>query len=221
MTTTTKPTRRNPKKGKQLTESEKAEAITLWQNGDTTLSDLEKRFGRNRSTFLSLFEAAGVKKGEKAAETRIEVEKAVQAAATADATLLASRITETKEEVFKMSSGVRKLIWQAILKAKTENLPLESQLGTIRTLKEAMQGIKLTQELSYEVLGLNKEDKEGDEDDLPELVFHELTVEDAQRLVANQIVSDDLGFQVAEISGEVEELDAVGDSGDDDDPLDP
>lgn len=204
-TATARPSKRNPKKGKHLNETEKAEAIVLWQRGDVTLSDLEKKFGRSRDTFISLFAAAGVKKGEKADDTRLEVEKAVQAAATADATLLAQRVIETKEEVFKMSSGVRKLIWLAITKAKQENRALESELGTIRTLKEAIQAIKISQELSYEVLGLNKEEKADDEETLPELVFHELTSEQIQTMVATQMDADDLGFQVAEIDDELGE----------------
>ena len=168
-------------KPRYLTPKQWAEAEALWESGNVTLDDLVKKFGRARSTFERHFSKHKVTRGAKAAATKKRVEEVIVKAAVDDAMILAARVRETKEDHYKMSSGIGKLIWREILNAEKAGAPLATALNNIKALKEAATGLKAVREERWAVLGLDRPDA-VDPDELPELVISELTADQVQEL---------------------------------------
>lgn len=200
-------------RGVHLTARQWAEADALWESGEVTYKDLSERFGKDWTTFRTSFEKRGIVKGAAKAKVQEEVKAQIEKDVVGDAGILAARIRETKEEVYKMASGIRKLSWAEILKAKNGNVPFGAIMNNIKTLDAAATLLKKTQEISYTVLGLNDENF-VDEEQLPELIISELTAEQVTMLknrdtltVEDVVVGDDeSSFDVVE-EGVVEEGD--------------
>jgi len=166
---------------KRLTPAEWAEAEALWQSGTVVYDDLEKKYGVAVSTFQRHFKNRGVVKGSRADLTKKAVEEKLKAAALDDATILAARVRETKEQHYTMSSNIGKLIWNEILEAKKAGAEIAVKINNIKTLKEAAQALALVRAEKYAVLGLDRPDA-IDPDELPELVVAELSQEQIQEL---------------------------------------
>ena len=184
-----------------LNEKQKAEAIALWQSGSVSLSDLETKFKKDRTTFLRLFKDAGVSKGETAEDTAKQVKQAVEQAIIADASVTATRIRETREDVYRMATGIRRLVWATLLKARNEGLPVATVASDMKALQLAANTIKITREERYVALGI-REDDDNEDKPLPDLVVQELTVEDIKQMheQAAREQEDELGL--AEIGDE-------------------
>ena len=175
---------------RHLTISEKAEAIALWKSGSVTLEELARRFKKDQTTFSRLFRLTETKKGETADEVTKKVTEAVTTAIVTDATTLATRIKDTKEDHYKMASGIAKLTWQLLLQARQANQPMGSLATDMKALQAAAQIFKTTREERYALLGISAEDENGDKP-LPELIVQELTVEDIKKMHDQKMQSDD------------------------------
>lgn len=178
-----------------LTPAQKAEAIALWRAGSTTLEELSKKFKKDQSTLVRLFKTEGVKKGEASAEAAAKVTAAVEAAIVDDATVLANRIRETKEDHYKIAAAISRLSYTLLAKAKQENRPIASLQNDMKTLKLAAEVQKLTLEQRYTVLGISADD-EADDRPMPDLVIQELTAEDIKAMHAQNLVADDDGIDM-------------------------
>lgn len=159
-----------------LTQKEWTEAKTLWESGEVTLPELAKKFDRHEQSFSKYFARHKIKKGTSRAKHQKRVEKEVEKAALNDAAIIAARIKETKEEHYKMASGLAKLTWAEVLKTKQDGVPVSSALNNLKALDTAMTVLKKAREERYSVLGLDRPDA-IDENDIPELVISELTAE--------------------------------------------
>jgi len=166
-----------------MTPRQWAEAEALWESGEITLPQLMKRFGKTSKTFTDHFEKRGIKKGAGAKEHAEKVKEEVTKASVEDATIIAARIKETKEEHYKMASGLAKLTWTEILKAKQDGVPVGVALTNLKALDTAMTVLKKAREERYAVLGLDRTDS-VDENEVPELVISELTAEQIESLQA-------------------------------------
>jgi predicted DNA-binding protein len=172
---TDKATAPAPKKPiRRMTSSQRAEAIALWKSGEATLAVLCKKFGKSKQTLLRLFEREGVTKGSTAAETKKKVEEAVTASITTDATVIAQRIRDTKEEHYRMASTLAKLTWKTIADAQEKKEAIGTKLNDMKALQLASNVLKTVREERYAVLGLN-EKVHDDDTPLPDLVVQELT----------------------------------------------
>lgn len=169
------------KPGTRLTPKQWAEAEALWESGEVTLDDLASKFGRHRSNFSRHFDKLGIKRGAKADAHKKKVHEAVTAAAVDDATVTAARIKETKEDHYKMSSSLAKLVWSEILTAKQGGNPVAVATANLKALDLAATALKKLREERWAVLGLDKTDY-IDEDGLPELMISELTAEQLEEL---------------------------------------
>lgn len=176
----TKPAAPKANRGK-LTAKERREAAALWEAGEITLEELGRRFDRHPQTFNKYFAKNGIKKGSKADKLKAKVEERVQQDAANDAAIIAARIKETKEEHYKMASGLAKLTWAELLKAKKDGVPVGAVLNNLKALDSAMSTLKKAREERYAVLGLDRPDA-IDENDVPELVIQELTAEQIAQL---------------------------------------
>lgn len=181
MSKATKTTAAPKSKYARLTPKQWAEAEALWESGEVTLDDLAARFGKDRSTFVNRFNKIGITKGSKREETKQRVAEEVAKQAISDATVLAARIKETKEEHYKMSAALAKLTWAEILEVKKTGAPFSSAMNNLKALDNAMNVLKKAREERYAVLGLDRDDH-VDENGLPELVISELTAEQVEAL---------------------------------------
>lgn len=173
----TKATPPTPKKPRsRLTEKEWRQATTLWESGEVTIEDLAKKFDRHPQSFIKYFKKNGIVKGSKSEKLRAKVEERVQEEAANDAAIIAARIKETKEEHYRMATGLAKLTWAEVLKAKQDGVPVAAALNNLKALDTAMTVLKKAREERYAVLGLDRPDA-IDENDVPELVIQELTAE--------------------------------------------
>lgn len=161
----------------RLTPKQWAEIEALWETGNITLVELTKKYGKSINTFKSYFKRNGIVRGSK----RETVKSAVLSAIEEEASVLAARIKETKEEHYKMSSGIAKLAWSEILQAKSSGSPVGVAMSNLKALDTAASILKKMREERYAVLGLNEEKAQEDEG-LPELVIKELTAEQIAEL---------------------------------------
>jgi AraC-like DNA-binding protein len=157
-----------------------AEAEALWEAGEITVNELATKFGLSRQAFQRHFKAHGVVFGSKKVELKKAVSEGVTKAVQEDAQILAARIKETKEEHYKMASGLAKLTWAEILKAKQDSVPVGTAIMNLKALDTAASVLKKTREERYAVLGLDKD--AVDENDVPELVISELTADQIEAL---------------------------------------
>ncbi|MFT4064284.1 hypothetical protein [Paraburkholderia sp.] len=203
-----------PEKHSRLTSRQWAEAEALWESGDVTYAQLTARFGKHKSTFVDHFRRKGVRRGSKKEEHAAAVKEEVKKASIDEATVLAARIKETKEEHYKMASGLAKLTWNEILKAKADGLPFGSVLNNLKSLDSAMTVLKKAREERWAVLGLDK-DTGLDEDGLPELVISELTADQIEALRNRD--EEDMGeSEIDTVNAELDDLDdEVVEEGDD------
>lgn len=165
----------------RMTPRQWAEAEALWEAGEVTLDDLATRFGKDRSAFVRYFKKHGIVKGSRAAARKEEVKEAVAAAGIDEATVLANRIRETKEDHYKMSSALAKLVWAEVLTAKKDEKPFSAIKDNLKALDNAMNVLMKARMERFAILGLDKDDY-VDEDGLPELVISELTAAQIEEL---------------------------------------
>lgn len=157
-----------------------AEAEALWESGDATLGQLSEKYGLSRQAFQRHFKRHGIVFASKREMHKKAVTESVVKAVQEDATILAARIRETKEEHYKMASGLAKLTWAEILKAKQDGVPVGTAIMNLKALDTAASVLKKVREERYAVLGLDKD--VVDETEVPELVISELTAEQIESL---------------------------------------
>lgn len=165
----------------RMTPRQWAEAEALWEAGEVTLDDLAARFDKDRSAFVRYFKKHGIVKGSRAAARKEEVKEAIAAAGIDEATVLANRIRETKEDHYKMSSALAKLVWAEVLTAKKDEKPFSAIKDNLKALDNAMNVLMKARMERFAILGLDKDDY-VDEDGLPELVISELTAAQIEEL---------------------------------------
>lgn len=180
-----KPAKKDVSKFKRLTSSQKAEAIALWRSGAATLDDLSKRFSKTQETFSRLFTKEGIKKGESADRHATKVEKKVEDAIFDDAGEMARRIKEVKEETYKTSRGLTKLIWNEIVSANRDKRQVSTTMSNLKALEKAGQALRIAREETYVALGIADGEKDDDAT-IPELKVQELTAADILEIQRKQ-----------------------------------
>lgn len=167
-------------KSKRLPARTWAVIDALWEAGDATYNDLVAKFGVSRQGLRTHFKSKGIIQGSKKQEIAKVVSEDLTKAVSEEATILAARIKETKEEHYKMASGLAKLTWAEILKAKQDGVPVGTAINNLKALDTAMTVLKKAREERYSVLGLDKD--AVDENEVPELVISELTADQIETL---------------------------------------
>jgi len=189
--------------GSRLTPKQWAEAEALWESGEVTLEDLAAKFGKHKSNFSRHFDKLSIVRGSKAEAHKRKVAEAVTAASIDEASVTAARIRETKEDHYKMSAGLAKLVWSEILTAKQDKNPLSVATANLKALDIAAGALKKLREERWSILGLDKADF-IDEEGLPELTIMELTAEQLEALRNRD--EADLGLSVgAAVQSDVED----------------
>lgn len=182
---------RKPVGTKNLTASQRAEAVLLWRAGQVTLEDLAKKFKRRPETFSRMFKRMGIEKGSAVAEQAEKMAKAAETAALNDVEVTLSRIAKARDEHYQMSSSLAKIAWSEIVRVKKAGLPIESLKDTMATLKMAGEIVGNSRKELFEVLNVAKHEAAGSIEDLPELTVRELSSEDIEQLQQSQPIDDD------------------------------
>lgn len=213
----TEPTSTAPKKPKTikmpLTASQWREVEALWKAGEATLAVLSIRFGVSVSTLARHLK--GMKKGSRASTISSAVAEAVEKTIVDDSVILAARIRETKEDHYKMATGISKLAWAEILNARAAGTPFSTAANNLKALDNAMTILKKAREERFAVLGLDRTDA-SDPNDIPELVIAELTAQQIEDMgKADSLLDGEDGLVTGELPGEeLEDDDGEDDDGD-------
>lgn len=168
----------------------------MWRSGQYTLDEIAAKMDRSRVTLLRLYNAEGVTKGEHSEQHEKRITEAVEAAGAAEVAELAKRIQNTKEDHYKMSQALSKLVWQLIATCKKEGKSFQTISSDLKALRYASAILSDCRMERFALLGMNNKESEDDKD--PEdLVIREITKEEIQENLKKQIVDDD--FAVPDI----------------------
>jgi hypothetical protein len=199
----TKEDRAKPRRrARDLTPAQRAEAETLWKGGDITLEQLSVRFKKTPEYLSRYFSAKGIKKGEDAAKRQAEVREQVAKAMVQEAQVLAGRIKDTKEEHYKLSALMAKLIQATIVKAHNDKVSIATTLNDMKALQTAAAALRTIREERYALLGLN-EQKEEEEETIPDLVVREVSTDEIDGM--RTTLENDLGDSLVSIDKEIKD----------------
>ena len=128
--------------------------------------------------------ANGIEKGSKAAEIKEKVTEKMKDAAEEDASIIAQRIRETKEEHYRLNQAIDKRIVREMVGVESEGRSIATSLGVFKALKTAAETLKLTRENRYTVLGIIDNDTLDDE--LPTLEVRDMLEEEIESIREQQ-----------------------------------
>lgn len=193
-------------------------AETMWASGTTNVVEICDMLGVTRQVVWQHMRDKGIKRGQNADIHAQKLKEELDKTLAEDASVAATRARETKEEHYKMASGLAKLAWTEILQAKANGTPLAAATNNLKAIDTAMNVLSKARVERWTILGLDKE-KRGGEDILPELVVSELTAEQVDALRNKQFVGLDDDDEIAELEefGAGVSSDPVGDDDGDDD----
>lgn len=163
-------------KSRRLTPVQWQEAATLYELGDTTMSEIADRYGVSVGAVSQMFRKMGVERGSRAHEVKAKVaEKAVEAVADAAASFAQDRktkILETKFQSYKSLEMIHVLTHKAVVEAKASGRPLGSLVDDLKALRLASAIFAQTRAERFAVLDA---DNDVDEASLPEIHIRDLT----------------------------------------------
>lgn len=190
----------------RMTAAQKVEAGVLWRAGEMTSAQIATKLGVPDRAMSQFTKSCGFKKGDLSAELEEKRAAVVEQALTLDPLVHARRVFDTKNETYRISEMLRKLVASEIIKCRQDGRKLGTIQNEIKTIREAAAAIKTCREEAFAVLGIRPEDQ-GDEA-LPDLTVTDLTEDDIADLQAMPPM-DGMGDLPDEPFG-----DAVGDPGD-------
>lgn len=164
-------------KGK-ITPTTWAEIEAKWTSGEYTLSMLEEEYGLRRETFSRYFKKKGLAKGADA------VGKMVRESLKSDAEIRAkeraTKIDDRKNKFDSWAFVLARMTMSQVVTAKAEGKTLAMIEGDLKTLQRASNTLAKCYEISSKALGMDKDD--GSPDEIPNLVFGELTQKQVEEL---------------------------------------
>jgi len=189
--------------GKVLTPAEWAEVVTLWELGKVTLSDLSDKFKISPAGLSKGLKKRGAVKGSRAREVSEAVAKTVLKETAEEALTAAeerqAKINETRKSHYDYAKMLSQQIVGRLAKAQQEKRPFETEIGNIKTLRLAAQGLATLRQERFAILDA---DKALDQDELPELVIRDLTDDEITKL-RNVDTADDGLEMPAELADDV------------------
>lgn len=178
-----------------LTASQKAEAIALWRSGSVTLEILSKKYGKRPEAFSRLFKKLSIEKGSSLTEAAKRLEAEIETRVVSDLDETLRRITATKDEHYRMSSGLAKLVWSELVRARQAKTDIGALKDVMMTIKLASDVVGNARKELFAILNVEKHDESSELEDLPELTLRELTGIEISQL--QQQATDDMGLDGA------------------------
>lgn len=174
----------------RIDQSTWAEIEGLWEIGDTTLLDLEARYGVSRRTLQSHFAKRGTVKGAQAAQLATAVKQQVFSQNLVDEDLMLTRAKETREAAYENARVVENLIMGQLAAAQQDPSQALRAASALKALSLAAAGLERLHSLKWRALGLDRGSALSDE--LPTLIFEDLT---AAEITAIQQGPEDDDFE--------------------------
>lgn len=170
---------------KQLTPAQWAEVVTLWELGETQLEDLSKKYGISISGLSKGLRSRGATKGSRAHEVAAKVKEAAIAARVEDTVSAEqerqAKIGETRKQHYDWAKAISAQTMNLIAKAVQAGRPVESEMGNIKALRQAMATLAIGRSERFAVLNADDDMGEGE---LPVLGIEDLSdaeIEEMQR----------------------------------------
>lgn len=152
----------------------------MYETGEYTIAQVAEEVKLDKTIVENYLKNHGIEKGKRSEEIQRAAMSKAQSMAEQEATLVASRIRETKEEHYKMAMGLAKLTWQEVVQCKQSKQPLGSIKENLKALESASNTLAKCRGERWAVLGLDK-DNVG-MDSVPELVLTELTADQIEQI---------------------------------------
>lgn len=192
-----------------LNATEKRRITALYETGEFTPAQIAKELGVSKTVVVNFIKNHGLKKGAYADEVQKSAMNKAKTMAEQEATLVASRIRETKEDHYKMAMGLAKLTWAEVAIAKQNGKAFASIAGNLKALESAAKTLAITRQERWSVLGLDKDEKNTDA--LSELVLTELTADQIEQ-IRNFQEEDSLELPDEELNKQFAERNSVIDT---------
>ncbi|MCJ8600999.1 DNA-binding protein [Klebsiella pneumoniae] len=181
----------------RLTPTQWAEAEALWASGEFTLTQLEERFGVRRETLSRRFKKKGVEKGRDLAGRLVS--EALKSDAEIRTRERLDKIENRRDQYDKWAFTIAGLTMREIAEARREERSLTMVEGNIKALQRASVTLNKCWDVASRALNMDKTDTV--DDDMPALMFGELTDSQVRQLRAAE-------EDVEDIAGD-EELEAL------------
>ncbi|EGH4699998.1 DNA-binding protein [Salmonella enterica] len=155
----------------RLTPAEWAEAEAKWTSGEYTLSKLEEEYGIRRETLSRHFKKRGLEKG--ADSVGKMVRESLKSDAELRAKARADKIEERRTRYDDWAFALGRMVMHEVATAKKEGKPLAAIEDDLKSLQRASGTLAKCFDISSKALGMDR--AENDEEEIPNLVFGELT----------------------------------------------
>ncbi|EOY9900449.1 DNA-binding protein [Klebsiella sp. 10982] len=176
---------------KKLTPAQWVEVEVKWKSGEYTLSALEEEYGLRTETFSRYFKKKGISKGSDSVSDMIR--ESLKSDSEQRALARAKLVEDRRDSFDKISNQIAGLTMKEIHAARSESRPLSVIEDNLKSLQRASAIIGKCFDISSRALGLEREEMAGDE--IPNLVFGELTptqVQELRKMDEGNSLSDDL-----------------------------
>jgi guanylate kinase len=181
-----------------------AEVERAWANGKfATVALLAQHFELPAAKVQERLLRQGITKGQSIEEYNRAVQAELEKRAQEDARVIAERISETRDEHYKMAHAITKFTYNELMKCHQGKLPFAGAKQNLASLESAMKVLKMAREERFAVLGVGDGTDTDQEQGTPELVINELTPEKIEELKSRSIPSDDEEEEIIEMSGEL------------------
>ncbi|EKT2121891.1 DNA-binding protein [Salmonella enterica] len=155
----------------RLTPAEWAEAEAKWTSGEYTLSKLEEEYGIRRETLSRHFKKRGLEKG--ADSVGKMVRESLKSDAELRAKARADKIEERRTRYDDWAFALGRMVMHEVVTAKKESKPLAAIEDDLKSLQRASGTLAKCFDISSKALGMDR--AENDDEEIPNLVFGELT----------------------------------------------
>lgn len=194
----------------RLTAAQWAEVETLWASGEYTLTQLEEKYGVRRETLSRRFKKKGI------AKARDMAGRLVSESLKGDAEIRAreqlDRIEGRRDQYDKWAYTLAGLTMRELAEARREERPLATVEGNIKALQRASVTLHKCFDVASRALNMDK--VETTDDDLPALMFGELTDTQVRQLRAAEEETEDVSDE--EVLDELEKAAEATETGETD-----
>ncbi|MFY0736553.1 hypothetical protein [Aurantimonas sp. NFXS3] len=160
----------------RLTPATWAEIRSHWQVGEVTLAELAHRYDVSTRALQTHFSKHGTVKGAEAAALAQAVQAKVLEQDLPDEDMLVERARTTRETSFKNATVVENLVMTQLAHAQRSPEAAFKASAALKALSLAAGTLERLYALKSSALGLDKDPAHGRE--LPELVLHDITLEE-------------------------------------------
>jgi hypothetical protein len=163
---------------KALTPRQWVEIEELWASGNHTLKDLSKSYGVSVVWISNQLSKRGVKKGSSVGAIREKIKETIKEEQIKDSVKVLERARETREDHYKYSQALSKLLYSKVAKQVVNNEPVANIKEDIRAIKDAMMALSMARSERWIILGLDKNSGLGEEQDT--LLIREMNDDDIE-----------------------------------------